>query len=66
MIIKESDLFSVWWEQWNSIGIRQPSRRNEYGQGIVAAEDDSGDENTKVKDDNNVAEEDNCVRWGRG
>ena len=28
---------------------------------VVAVEDDSGDENTKVKDDNNVAEEDNCI-----
>ena len=31
--------------------------------GVVTVEDDGGDENTKVKDDNNVAEEDNCVEW---
>ena len=29
----------------------------------MTVEDDGGDENTKVKDDNNVAEEDNCVGW---
>ena len=29
--------------------------------GVVAVEDDSGDEYTKVKDDKNVAEEDNCM-----
>ena len=32
--------------------------------GVVAVEDDSGDENTKVKDDKNVAEKDNCIGWG--
>ena len=31
--------------------------------GVVTVEDDGGDENIKVKDDNNVAEEDNCVGW---
>ena len=30
----------------------------------MAVEDDSGDENTKVKDDNNVAEEDNYMGCG--
>ena len=37
---------------------------------VVAVEDDSGDENTKAKDDNNVAEEGKCigevVRTGNG
>ena len=30
----------------------------------MTVEDDSGDANTKVKDDKNVAEEDNCIGWG--
>ena len=34
--------------------------------GVVVVEDDSGDENTKVKDANNVAEEDNCMGYGWG
>ena len=29
--------------------------------GVEAVEDDGGDENTKVKDDKNVGEEDNCI-----
>ena len=32
-----------------------------HGRGVVAVEDDSGDENTKVKNDNNVAEENTCI-----
>ena len=27
--------------------------------------DDSGDMNTKVKDDKNIVEEDNCMGWWR-
>ena len=30
----------------------------------MTVKDDSGDENTKVNDDKNVAEEDNCMTWG--
>ena len=33
----------------------------EYGRGVVAVEDNSGDDNTKVKDENNVADKVNCV-----
>ena len=32
--------------------------------GVVAVDDDSGDLNTKFKDDNHIAEKDNCM--GRG
>ena len=32
----------------------------------MAVKDDSGDEKTKVKDDESAAEKDNCMRWGRG
>ena len=36
---------------------------DEYGWGIVAVEDNSGNENTKLKDDNHIAE-DNCIGQG--
>ena len=29
--------------------------KDEYGRGVVAVEDDGGGENTKVKDDKNIA-----------
>ena len=35
-------------------------KKDEYGRCFVAVEDDSGDENTKVKNSNNDAEE-NCM-----
>ena len=32
--------------------------------GVVAVDDDSGDEKTKFTDDNHIAEKDNCMGQG--